>query len=138
MNHPDVFRDPPRDPELAAVLREVDAAAPDRLDAGRLRAAVLARAEPALAARRQQARWWEHAARWARPAIPLALAASLALAYLVGNTTLPTGSAPETTAASLPHLEDVLSSELPDAEYRVMVSSEGETEALLRLALQEI
>jgi hypothetical protein len=138
MNYPDITRDPPRDRELAARLLAVEGEGREIRDAARLRAAILARAELPLARLRLQPFWWEYAARWARPAVPVALAASLALGYLIGTTPLPGAGVGAGAAASLPFLEEVLTSPVPQAEYDLLHSGEGDTEALLRFALQEL
>jgi hypothetical protein len=134
MRMPDIDRDPPRDPEVGAWLR---ASAPPDVDglAG-LRAAIRERAALPLAARRVP-RWWEVAAGWARPAIPLAAAAGLALAVAVGSLPVPAAPGGANTAATLPHLDDALAAGIPDAEYRLLTSEGAEPDALLQFAVQE-
>jgi hypothetical protein len=138
MNYPDISRDPPRDPEIAEWLGagSAEPVAPDRES---LRAAILARAQLPLARLRMQPQWWEYAARWARPAVPLSLAASVALAFAIGTTAIP-GAAPipEAVAAALPPLEDVLTYSVPEAEYNLLVAGAGDTEALLSFSMQEM
>ena len=137
MNYPDISRDPPRDPELAAWLRAAEDERRVQVDAARLCATIRARAELPLALLRRQPLWWEYTARWARPVLPLALAASLVLAWLVGSTPLPAPTQLPQGVASLPFLEEVLGSPVPQAEYDLLLAGEGETEALLRFAMQE-
>jgi hypothetical protein len=139
MNYPDISRDPPRDEELAAMLAAALPEGGNEMDGARLRGAIMARARDHLAKLRHQPLWWEYAATWARPAVPLALAAALALAFVVGSIPLPGHSpASEVAIATLPRLEDVLTHQLPDAEYDLLLSRSGDTDALLNFALQEI
>jgi hypothetical protein len=138
MNYPDISRDPPRDDELATLLAAALPDGADEMDGARLRVAIVARARDHLARLRHQPLWWEYAAGWARPAVPLALAAGLALAYLVGSMPLPERSpATEVAVVTLPTIEDVLTHPLPDAEYNLLLSRSGDTDALLNFALQE-
>jgi len=136
MNYPDISRDPPRDEELAAWLAAHEANRDARPDMTRLRDAILSRAQMPLARLRSQPFWWDYAARWAAPAVPLAIAASLALAFAIGNLPAPALTAGNATA-SLPNLEDVLTQPLPEMEYNLLVSRSGEPEALISFALQE-
>jgi hypothetical protein len=87
---PDLSSDPPRDPALARALRQATAdPAAARTDWARLHAAIDAGAARIIARRRLA--WWDHAAGWARAAIPLAAAAAIALTLLVvrGGQTVP-------------------------------------------------
>jgi hypothetical protein len=133
---PDITRDPPRDAELAARLRELETTRPgDRVDWTRLRRTTLVRAADALARLRQRGSWWEYAARWARPAIPLAAAAGLALAVLLGTLHVPQGAVGP--LATLPFLEEVLIAPIPEPEAQLLYTAGAEPDALLRLAIQE-
>jgi hypothetical protein len=90
----DPAADPPRDPALAAALRGLagdTAALPEweRLHHTGETAAALHRAR-----RRFGAPWWQHAAGWAGRAIPVGLAASIALAFGL-RTLVPHVPAPE-------------------------------------------
>jgi hypothetical protein len=78
-----MFDDPERDPRLAHALR--GAPAPDTsLDDDRLRGRIMAAARPRLAQLRARRRpWWEWTAAWARVAVPVGLAASLAAGVLL-------------------------------------------------------
>jgi hypothetical protein len=139
MNYPDISRDPPRDPEIAAILAAALPGGADEMDGARLRSAILARAQDHLARLRHQPLWWEYAATWAKPAVPLALAAALALTFVVGSIPVPVNSpAGGVALAPLPPLEDVLTQQLPDAEYNLLLSRSGDTDALLNFAMQEI
>jgi negative regulator of sigma E activity len=136
MNGPDLTRDPPRDPEIAAWLSlAANEAVGEVARLEPLRQSIRARAVMPLARLRQRPHWWEVTARWARPAIPMAAAASLALAVLVGNLPTPANDALET--AGLPYLEEVLAASLPSAEYELLAFGGSESEALLRLAVEE-
>jgi hypothetical protein len=136
MNYPDISRDPPRDPEIAAWLANCSVGESDAPREG-LHAAIMARAQLPLARLRIQPQWWEHAARWALPAVPVALAASMLLALAVGSVPLPGLSPAPDAAATLPMLEDVLTYSVSEAEYNVLVSGTADAEALLSFALQE-
>lgn len=137
MKIPDITRDPPRDPEIAAWLSLAAGGGPDEAaQLGPLRNSIRARAAMPLARLRQRPHWWDVAARWARPAIPMAAAASLALAVLVGNLPAPASGALE-TASGLPFLEEVLAASLPSAEYELLAFGADGSEALLRLAVEE-
>ncbi|CAN5774901.1 hypothetical protein BH23GEM6_BH23GEM6_21100 [soil metagenome] len=139
MNYPDISRDPPRDEELAAWLASHEANRADKPDLARLRETIMSRAQIPLARLRSQPFWWDYAARWARPAVPMAIAASLALAYAIGNLPTPaSGTAAEYASATLPILEDVLTQPLPEVEYNLLISRSGEPDALLSFALQEV
>lgn len=69
------------DPRLRALLR--DAAPPEEPAWDALHAAIMRRAALPLAriraAHRENVEWWEPASHWARAALPLAIAASIAL-----------------------------------------------------------
>jgi len=110
---PDLSRDPPRDPQIAAALRSAGPAPDDAaVDWERLHAVIAARASLPLAGRRQP--WWEHAARWGRAAIPLAAAATVVLAFAlargggVADLAMP--------ASSAPMLEQALAGGVSDAD----------------------
>ena len=92
-----------RDPELARALREAGGDVPfDEVHWDALHARIVDGARLALARRRAATRraptWIELAASWARPAIPLALAASIALMVVLGRIGEPTAT---TETASL-------------------------------------
>jgi hypothetical protein len=133
MNIPDIRNDPPRDPELAAALDRDPAMSES--DWGRLHASILTRAELSLARLRLRPSWWDYAAGWARPAIPFAVAASLTFLFIVGK--LPDPRLDANGFAVLPFLDDVLTATISDVEYDLLVADSRETDALLRLALQE-
>jgi hypothetical protein len=101
-----------------------------------LRGAIRARAELPVArlrVRRQRARWM-------RPLIPLAVAAGIGGAALLGGR-LSDGGAPPAirTAAVAPTVspEEVLTSNLPDEEFRLLVTSRSDPDGLLRMAIDE-
>lgn len=73
-----------REPEIAAALERATGRPPfDEVDWTRLHARIARDGAASLARRREAPTWWNIAASWARPAIPLALAAGIALVLLV-------------------------------------------------------
>ncbi|HET6679952.1 MAG TPA: hypothetical protein VFG84_02015 [Gemmatimonadaceae bacterium] len=75
-----------REPEIAAVLERATRRPPfDEVDWTRLHARIARDATATLARLRETPTWWNIAASWARPAIPLALAAGIALVLLVAS-----------------------------------------------------
>jgi hypothetical protein len=77
-------RDPARDSVLAAALADLDPEPPtDAVDWDRLERTVALRAREHLAGRSPGAAWWELVAAWARPAIPLGVAAGIVLFLVV-------------------------------------------------------
>lgn len=136
MRMPDVQHDPPRDPELGAMLRTLaDDGGAERLTA--LRASIRARAALPLAARATRPGWMDVAARWARPALPLTAAAGVLLAVLVGALPDRPASTSELAIAELPYLEDALAGDITDAEYQLLSGTGTGADALLQFALQE-
>jgi hypothetical protein len=137
MRMPDVQHDPPRDPELGAMLRSLDDdGGALRLTA--LRASIRARAVLPLAARATRPGWMDVAARWSRPALPLTAAAGVLLAVLVGSLpTPPSATAGDLAMAELPYLEDALSGDITEVEYRLLTGSAAGDDALLQFAVQE-
>jgi hypothetical protein len=91
------FEDPARDPRLGEVLRRSETPlSPEGDDA--LRARVVWEARGRLAARRLAPRtrpWWSWMAGWARVALPMGLAASVAAGALVLRTPIDEGSGTE-------------------------------------------
>jgi hypothetical protein len=93
----EIERDPARDAVLASALRDMGPEPPmDAVDWDRLERAVAARAVAARAGQRFAALgpgvpWWQPVAAWARPAIPLGLAAGVAL--LLAVLRVPVGTA---------------------------------------------
>lgn len=73
-----------REPEIAAALERATGMPPfDDVDWAQLHARITRDASATLARLRESPTWWSFAAAWARPAIPLALAAGIALVLLV-------------------------------------------------------
>ena len=136
MKIPDISRDPPRDPELAAWFGKLDERADDPDSWEQLRDSIRRRAALPLARLRSRRPWWEYAAHWARPAIPVAAAAGVAFAMLMGNLPAP-AAGPETITAGLPFLEEVLAASIPAVELQLLLSGAEEPDALLRMAVQE-
>ncbi len=80
----DLDRDPARDPALASALEHLGLEPPmDEVDWERLERRISARARARFAARIRKAPWWQPMAAWAKPAIPLGLAAGIALFVVV-------------------------------------------------------
>jgi negative regulator of sigma E activity len=78
-----MFNDPERDPRLGDVLRGQPARSAS-LDDDALQARITSAAAPRLAQlRARQRAWWEWTAAWARVAVPVGLAASLAAGVLL-------------------------------------------------------
>ena len=72
--------EPPRDEELAALLRQAVGDVPATVDWDAL-ATRIARALPS----RTNVAWWSYAERWSRRIVPIALAASLVGAAMLWN-----------------------------------------------------
>lgn len=101
---PPIHREPERDPRIAGVLRSLDTDGPDgdELLVGR----IVQAARPRLAAMRRAPRpWWEWTASWARIAVPVGVAASLAAGVLLGRADLG-GDTALTESALVLGLED--------------------------------
>lgn len=78
-----LFREPGHDPELTAALSRLDAQ-PDPNRAEPLRQRIMAGARPRLAELRAPTpHWWEWISRWMPVAVPVGLAASLAVGVLL-------------------------------------------------------
>jgi hypothetical protein len=78
-----LFREPPRDPALAAALRGLEAE-PSNSDADVLRRRIVSAAAPTLRQLRSPApRWWEWISQWMPVALPVGLAVSLAAGLLL-------------------------------------------------------
>lgn len=134
---PDMTRDPARDPLLAEVLRSVEPPPESEPDWDTLRARIMDRAALPLARLRRQVRWWEHAARWAQPAIPAAMAAGIALAAFLGGTLSPGAGDAEAMgmAASMPSVDAVLHAPFTAVELDALAGEGADTDAFLRLAV---
>jgi hypothetical protein len=124
--------DPIRDPALAAALRELDNGEAPHPDWDRLRQSIRAAAAPRLARRQSTAHWWQHAASWASHAIPIGLAASIALAIGLG-TLAPGGAAPEPAGTPEMAFESMLAIVFDEAQ-ELSIPVDGDE--LLRAAIQ--
>lgn len=118
------------DPELSAALRSLEGEPPlESVDWESLRRSIRMRAELPLARRRagqvRRQRMW-------RPMIPLAAAASIALAVWLGGT----GSTERTTEGRL-SAEEAFHPDLSEQEFRLLVSGRANPEELLLIALDE-
>jgi len=131
-----------RDPEIAAALRMIEAEPPlAEVDWEALRSTIVARAELPLAQRRTRS---ARRARWTRPLVPLAAAASIALAVWVnglGRTdpaTAPIAADAESELlAPTVTPEDVFQADLTKQEFRHLVSGRANADALLLVAIDE-
>lgn len=129
-----------RDPEIAAALRMIESEPPlAEVDWSALRSSIVARAELPLAQRRSRS---ARLHRWARPLVPLAAAASIALAVWVNGTIGPSFSRPiaegnaEIVAPNVTP-EDVFQADVTEQEFLLLVSGRANTDDLLRLAAGE-
>ena len=127
-----------RDPEIAAALRMIDSDPPlAEVDWDALRSAIVARAELPLAQRRTRS---ARLARWTRPLVPLAAAASIAMALWVNGLDRPDsgaiaeGDSGTLTPAVTP--EDVFQADVSEQEFRLLVSGRANADALLLVALE--
>jgi hypothetical protein len=103
-----MFKDPERDSRLADALRRT-ATPSSSLDDDQLRSRIMA------AARRRaaqlgtgQRRWWEWTAAWARVAVPVGLAASLAAGVLLVRGTTTSGGFSSSTLADTTTVSGVI------------------------------
>ena len=140
MRRDETPHDPTPDPQLAAALRSLEAEPPlESLDWERLRGTLRERAELPLARRRGRAAAGRVGdagrprSRALRPLLPLAAAASIALAVWLGTGSgSPEGAPPAPLTA-----EEVFGPDLSEQEFRLLVSGGGDPEALLLIALDE-
>ena len=72
-------RDPAPDPVIQVALRELGPEPMEAVDWDRLVDVIAARAREHFAVVDRRTEWWQPMAAWARPAIPLGLAAAIAL-----------------------------------------------------------
>jgi hypothetical protein len=78
-----VFREPQRDPNLGAALRQLEREGLPADDSTALQRRISAAAVPRLARLRSASpRWWEWISRWIPVAVPLGVSASLAAGLL--------------------------------------------------------
>jgi hypothetical protein len=129
-----------RDPEIAAALRMIEGEPPlADVDWEALRSAIVARAELPLAQRRTRS---ARLARWTRPLIPLAAAASIAMAMWANGLRAPEpvtapiadGNA-EIVAPAVTTVEDAFQADVTEQEFRLLVSGRANADALLMVAL---
>lgn len=98
-----------------------------------LKTRIVRKAKPALA-RLRPVHWWEHAARWARPAIPAAAAAGLALTLIMLD--------PGASSDPLPVIDsglrvetELMRGSLTEAEALMIEASEDESDVMLQAVL---
>lgn len=128
----DLSADPPRDPALGAALRVLTGGAVPRPDWTRLSASIRAAAAPQLALRRDPAPWWQHTAGWATQAIPVGLAAGVALT--IGLRILGPGTrVPDHFTTAPTTLEEVLAAAFDEPQGELAFPGDGDE--LLRAAL---
>jgi hypothetical protein len=117
----DLMRDPAPDPELQKALGALDEPSLAEVNWERLQASIRDRAELPLARQRRTQR---SAARWLRPAVPIAAAAGFALAVATG--VFQSGSEPtlasngEVPASFHPVVEEVLGSYISEYELDLL------------------
>lgn len=126
----DPTTDPSPEPALAAALREL-AAPPPIPDWEGLRRSITDTATRHLARRRGAAPWWHHAAGWAGRAIPIGLAASIALTFGL-RAIAPDTPAPAPGTATRLTLEMVLTKVFDEALETTLPTSGDD---LLRAAI---
>lgn len=127
--------DPPSDPRLAEALRM--AFPPPSFDAADLDALsrrIAERAELTLARLRGRAPWWAYTAGWARAAVPVALAASVILALLLGA--LERGHLARTAPPQRLPLEAALGAAPAGDEVTATVFAAVDRDDLLRAAVE--
>jgi hypothetical protein len=114
--------DPARDPVLASALRDLGPEPPvGEVDWDRLADKVAARAREGYAVPAARAVWWQPLAAWTRPAIPLGLAAAVALVLVLRSVTgsdEPLTLAAESTDAMAPAEAILLGDELARSIYQ--------------------
>jgi hypothetical protein len=127
--------DPPRDPALGAALRALTRGAATQPDWARLSASIRASAAPRLALRREPAPWWQYTAGWARQAIPVGLAAGIALA--VGLRILgPAARVPDQPGTAPAALDEVLAAIFDEPQGELAFPADRD-ELLLAALLRE-
>lgn len=83
-----LFREPSRDPKIGVALRTLETDGADSRNPDLLRQRILSAAGPSLRKLRSPApQWWEWISRWMPIAVPVGLAASLAVSSLVPGPT---------------------------------------------------
>lgn len=130
-----------RDPELRDALRLIESDPPlAEVDWEALRSSIVARAEIPLARRRTHS---ARLSRVTRSLVPLAAAASIALAVWITDPTARTSSNP-TVADNRPDVaapsitpEDIFQAEMTDQEFELLVSGRANADALLQIAIDE-
>ena len=129
-----------RDPDIAAALRMIEAEPPlDEVDWESLRSAIVARAELPLAQRRTRS---ARLANWTRPLVPLAAAASIALAVWVNGLGVPDSATAPIAEGNVEAIrpavtpEDVFQADLTEQEFRLLVSGRANAEEILLVALE--
>ena len=127
-----------RDPEIAAALRLIDSEPPlQEVDWDALRSSIVARAEMPLARRRTRS---ARLARWTRPLVPLAAAASIALAVWVNGLRAPEAPIAEGTGDAVTpatSVEDVFQADVSEQEFRHLVSGRANASDYLLVAIDE-
>ena len=128
-----------RDPEIAAALRMIESEPPlQEVDWDALRSSIVARAEMPLARRRTRS---ARLARWTRPLVPLAAAASIALAVWVngldapGSGTAPVAEGGAEIVAPTASPEAVFQADLTEQEFRHVVSGRANAGDYLMVAI---
>jgi hypothetical protein len=127
----DLTHDPRRDVELERTLRALDDEPPlHEVDWDALRAGIRTRAELPLARRRRAARA-RATPRWLRPLVPAALAAGIALTFVMRGGP---GDA-EDDAFDLLAVEQAVHADVSDPEFRLMITGMNDADELLAIAV---
>jgi hypothetical protein len=130
---------PQPDPQIGAALRALHREPPlEEVDWEALRGSIRDRAALPMARRRKRA---AAPPRWVRPLLPLAVAASVALALWIGTElgegrldtiAVERSAAP---AAAEPSVEEVFGADLSEQEFRLLVSERANPDELLLVAV---
>lgn len=134
MNRDDLRQDPTPDPLLRAALTDLEPQPPmAEVDWEALHHSIHDQAALPLARRRRAARWG-----WARPVIPAAMAAGLALFVFFGirGPADPLGAFEERPEGFV-SAEEALHADISDDEFILLVSGLADADALLLLAVDE-
>jgi hypothetical protein len=128
---------PPADPQLRSLLAEVcPVPRLGEAEVGRLASTIRARAVLPLARLRRPDPWWESAAGWLKPLVPLAAAAAVLLALALRAAEPEPPHVPAALGPA-PGVESLLGSILPPAEYELLASGAGDAALLLTAALEQ-
>ena len=127
-----------RDPEIARALRDMGAGAPTgSVDWDTLHRNILRNAEGPLSRLRRTSPWWQYMAGWGRAAIPLALAAILAILTLLPLVADTERLAGREMVDDRDALTMVVTGEMPEPEAVSAVLGANDQELLLESLMGE-